>query len=183
MKTSWGILVAVLATMTGTAILGDMVSEEIRGRLDRLPHALIRLAARWLPPDVREDLAEEWSAELHEILRGAEALPITGLSRGTLLALGGGRAGARIGRDVTAPAADEPSGIPHPPTVQSVRDIGIVFGGVLLAVAESVGDVGASVVFDIVFSVFGIVSVVWAYQKIRARRRGSGRRERTRLPL
>lgn len=119
---------------------------------------------------------------LHEILRGAEALPITRLYRGTRYALGLVRAAPRIGRDVTAPAAGEPSNGPHPPTVQSVRDIGIVLGGVLLVVAESVGDVSV-VVSNIVFAVVGIVSMVWAYQRIRARRRGSGRRGRTHLLL
>jgi hypothetical protein len=81
MRALWAVLAAILVTLTGTAILGDLVSEEIRGRLDRLPYALIRLAVRRVLPGVREDLAEEWTAELHEILRGAEALPVTRLYR------------------------------------------------------------------------------------------------------
>jgi hypothetical protein len=97
----WAVLVAILATLTGTAILGDLISEEIRGQLDRLSHALIRLAACRLPPDVREDLAEEWTAELHEILRGAEALPVTRLYRGTRYGLGLLWAASSLGRDLS----------------------------------------------------------------------------------
>jgi hypothetical protein len=113
MRTVRGIVATVLAAMTG-AILGDLVSEEIRARLDRLPQALVSLAARRLPLDVREDLSEDWSVELNEILRGAEALPITRLYRGTRYALGRAHTAASIGRDVTAPTANEPSGIPNP---------------------------------------------------------------------
>jgi hypothetical protein len=105
MRILWAVLAAILATLTGTAILGDLVSEEIRVRLDRLPHALIRLAARRLPSDVREDLAEEWTAELHEILRGAEALPVTRLYRGTRYGLGLLRAAPSIGRDLSTSTA------------------------------------------------------------------------------
>jgi hypothetical protein len=74
--------VAVLAGFAGILVLacvGNLVSEEVRGRLDRLPHALIALAARRAPADVRAELAEEWTAELHEILHGKQALPITRL--------------------------------------------------------------------------------------------------------
>jgi hypothetical protein len=124
MKALWAVLAAVLA-MTGTAILGDLVSEEVRGRLDHLPHALIRLAARRLPPDVREDLAEEWTAELHEILHGAEALPVTRLYRGTRYALGLLRTASSIGRDLsitaTTTAAARTGGIPRPFTAAVVR--------------------------------------------------------------
>jgi len=101
MKLIWGVLAAIVATLTGTAVLGDLVSGEIRGRLDRLPHALIRLAAHRLPSDVRQDLAEEWTAELHEILRGAEALPVTRLYRGTRYGLGLLWAAPSIGRDIS----------------------------------------------------------------------------------
>lgn len=92
-------LVALLAAITGAAA-GELVSEEIRGRLDHLPRRLLRLAARRLPPSLREDLLDEWDAELHEILRGVEALPVTRLIRGARFALGLFRAGPRIGREL-----------------------------------------------------------------------------------
>lgn len=80
-------LVGFLCTLILVA-MGEMVSEEVRGRLERLPHTLIALAARWAPTEVRAELHDEWVAELHEILRGAEALPLTRLVIGTRFAVG-----------------------------------------------------------------------------------------------
>jgi signal transduction histidine kinase len=58
------------------------------------------LATRRVQADVRQDLADEWTAELHEILRGAEALPVTRLYRGTRYALGLLRTGPSIASDI-----------------------------------------------------------------------------------
>lgn len=101
---------AVLAGVAG-ATLGELVSAEIRGRLDKVPFVLLRLAGHRLGHAVRGELLEEWGAELHEILRGAEALPVTRLLIGTRFALGLLAAGRRIEREltVTANPAREPS--------------------------------------------------------------------------
>jgi hypothetical protein len=50
-----GYLLAALGILVGLAMtaLGDMASEEIRDRLDQLPHAILRLASRRLTPDQR----------------------------------------------------------------------------------------------------------------------------------
>lgn len=87
----------------GVGILADLVSEEVRGRLDRLPHRLIRLAGRRLDPEIREDVVGEWIAELQTILdiHRATLLPITRLIIGTRYALGLLRAGAAINRDLS----------------------------------------------------------------------------------
>ena len=63
------------------------------------------LVVRRVPPDVREDLAEEWNAELHEILRGAETLPVTRLYRGIRYGLGLLRVAPSIGRDISISTA------------------------------------------------------------------------------
>jgi hypothetical protein len=191
MKTVWAILAAILATLTGTAILGDLVSEEIRGRLDHLPHAIIRLAARRLPPDVREDLAQEWTAELHELLRGAEALPITRLYRGIRYAFGLLRAAPSIGRDLSTStakprAAGKASDIPRRPAriAGNVIVVGFVVGiagvvatGIGIAIVV-VGGGGAVGVVNAVIRTLGGVSVVTTalgvYMARRARRRESG---------
>jgi hypothetical protein len=94
------LLIGVFGALVGAAV-GDLASEEIRGRLDRLPHGVVRLAARLLPEQVRDDLRDEWAAELHEILRGAEALPVTRVARGVRYALGLLRAGRSIGRELS----------------------------------------------------------------------------------
>jgi hypothetical protein len=73
----------------GVAALGDLVSEEVRDRLDHLPHAILRLAARRLDAaqciTVYED---EWLPELTYVLKGDEARPVTRVYHGTRFALG-----------------------------------------------------------------------------------------------
>ena len=77
--------VGALACVTA---LGDLLSEEIRGRLDRAPHLILRLAARRLPPGLRDENLVGWKADLYEYLRGAEATPVTRLWRGMRCAFG-----------------------------------------------------------------------------------------------
>jgi hypothetical protein len=65
-----------------------MVSDEIRARLDRIPRALLAMAARRLSPDLRNDLyIGAWLPELQHILQGDEAIPITRLMHGTRFAV------------------------------------------------------------------------------------------------
>jgi hypothetical protein len=81
-------LVTVLAGIT-TAVIGELLSEEIRDRLDQIPHAILRLAARRLDPAERATVYDdEWFPELTHILTGDKARPITRLVSGTSWALG-----------------------------------------------------------------------------------------------
>jgi RNA polymerase sigma-70 factor (sigma-E family) len=82
----WAII-AFVGTLS-IVTLGDMVSEEVRARLDQLPFALLGLARRRLSDELQDDAGAEWHAELHYILRGAEALPVTRLFRGMRFAIG-----------------------------------------------------------------------------------------------
>lgn len=84
---SWAVL-GVLGGLGMTAI-GDIVSEEVRDRLDHLPHTILRLAAWRLDPTQRTAIYDdEWLPELTYILKGDEARPITRLYHGTRFALG-----------------------------------------------------------------------------------------------
>jgi hypothetical protein len=86
-----GLLWAAVGVLGGLGMtaLGDMVSEEVRDRLDHLPHAILRLAARRLDPLQRVMVYEdEWLPELIYILKGDEARPITRLVHGVGYALG-----------------------------------------------------------------------------------------------
>lgn len=65
-----------------STVVADMVSEEVRDRLDKIPKALVRMAVRFGPADQREEMLEEWIGELHFVLRGAEGRPVTRLWRG-----------------------------------------------------------------------------------------------------
>jgi anti-anti-sigma regulatory factor len=86
-----GLLWAVLGTFggLGMTVIGDMVSEEIRDRLDHVPHAILRLAARRLDPALRASLYEEvWLPDLAYHLKGDEARPVTRLYHGICFAVG-----------------------------------------------------------------------------------------------
>jgi hypothetical protein len=86
-----GYLWAALGMLAGLSMtaLGDMVSEEVRDRLDHLPHAILRLAARRLDPGQHITVyQDEWLPEITYILKGDEARPITRLFIGTRYALG-----------------------------------------------------------------------------------------------
>jgi hypothetical protein len=114
-----GILWAALGVLgtLGMTAAGDMVSEEVRDRLDHLPHAVLRLAARRLAPEQRASVyEEEWLPELTYILKGDESRPITRLYHGTRFSLGiltsAGRISARLGQPsplAQANAHDDPA--------------------------------------------------------------------------
>lgn len=78
------------------AAIGDMVSEEIRARLDRLPHVILRLATRRLPAELRADIGEEWQAELDHVLHDARLYPVWRLAVGIHFAAGLHRAAPRV---------------------------------------------------------------------------------------
>jgi hypothetical protein len=91
---AFGLLLAVL-----TAAIGELVSDEIRARLDRLPFALLAAAGRRLPAQQRDELYRQaWLPELHHILRGDEATPITRLVHGTRFAASLWLSAPQVGR-------------------------------------------------------------------------------------
>jgi hypothetical protein len=97
--TAWVWAALVGAASLITAALGDLVSEELRGWLDLVPNAILRLAATMLDPAQRETIyQDEWLPELCYILRGTESRPITRLIRGTTYAAGLLISARRIGR-------------------------------------------------------------------------------------
>lgn len=82
--------------------LGGLVSEEAAQRLDRLPHTLISMAARRLPSSIRQETAEEWSAELRFLLDDEKELPLTRVLLSFRYAVGLLVGAGRIGRMVEA---------------------------------------------------------------------------------
>ena len=66
-----GLVVAVLL-----GAVGELVSDEIRARLDRIPLGILTMASKRLPPEQRKTIyAEAWLPELRYILQGDEATP------------------------------------------------------------------------------------------------------------
>lgn len=91
------------------ALLSDLISEEVRSRLDSLPRTLVRLIARFLPPTLRERYEGDWIGVLDEHLHGNESRPITRLLKGTHFAFGLWRAAWNVRREYTpekSPGAD-----------------------------------------------------------------------------
>jgi hypothetical protein len=87
--TGWLLTVLGVLGAFGMTALGDMLSEEVRDRLDHLPHAILRMAAHWLGATQRITVYEdEWLPELSYILKGDEARPVTRLVHGTMFAIG-----------------------------------------------------------------------------------------------
>jgi hypothetical protein len=106
-----GYLLAFLAIAGGlvAAAVGDMVSEEVRDRLDHVPHAILKLAASRLDAPRRTAIYDdEWLPELTYILQGNEARPVSRVYHGTRYALGILIAARRIARDLhrSAPLAE-----------------------------------------------------------------------------
>lgn len=84
MNVAFAVVLAVLA-----AALLELLKDELRGQIERVPYALLVLARLRVPPELRASLHDdEWLPELHHILADAERLPITTLVRGTRYSLG-----------------------------------------------------------------------------------------------
>jgi transcriptional regulator with XRE-family HTH domain len=86
-----GAAVSLLAGSIGALAAGllmNLATREAEGWLFRVPPWLLRLASRRVPAAVRDDLYEEWTAELQIILRDTADRPLTRLVRGTQYALG-----------------------------------------------------------------------------------------------
>jgi len=106
-----GYLAGFLAILSGiaVAVVGELLSEEIRDRLDQVPRAILRFATRWLGPDQRMTVyRDEWEPELIYILKGAEARPVTRLITGIRYALGILINTRRIARHLHRPAPGRP---------------------------------------------------------------------------
>jgi hypothetical protein len=105
MKAAASALVLLLAAFGGIvgsfflACVADLLSEEVRGQLDRIPHLVLKLAVLRLPAVAREESEEEWEGELREVLRDTGALPVTRLIKGTCYALGLLRVAGRLGHE------------------------------------------------------------------------------------
>jgi transcriptional regulator with XRE-family HTH domain len=86
-----GAAVSLLAGSIGALAAGllmNLATKEAEGWLFRVPPWLLRLASHRVPAAVRDDLYEEWTAELQIILRDTADRPLTRLVRGTQYALG-----------------------------------------------------------------------------------------------
>lgn len=63
--------------LMGVTVVLDLVSEEFRGWLARLPRLVVRLAAQLQRPEDRQEFREEWTANVAAVASGTEGIPIT----------------------------------------------------------------------------------------------------------
>lgn len=78
------------------AVLTGLLTKEAEGLIDALPGLMLRLARRRLPDGDRDDLYEEWAAELHVALHHSEGRPLTRLLLGVRYSAGLLRTARRI---------------------------------------------------------------------------------------
>jgi acetyl-CoA synthetase len=115
MKVVWEVVLGFLVAVITTTVRA-LVSEELRSRLDRVPHAVLHVAIRRVSADVRQSVGDEWLAELHHIVANAKGRPIARLLSTTRYALGLLYKARRIGRELKAvrtgasPASQESTG-------------------------------------------------------------------------
>jgi hypothetical protein len=130
----------VLSGGVVTTVLGELVNEEIRGWLDYLPRAILRLAARRLDPAGKIAIYEdEWLPELTYILRGAEARPISRLVIGTKFSVGLLIAAKRIARHLHGTPSDHTQPGLTPPVMASTVEIALAtYAKSLTAEAEEI---------------------------------------------
>jgi len=158
------ILSAVLFILSSLAmtVLADMVSEEVRDRLDHLPRAILRLAGRQVDPTKREAIYDdEWLPELAYILTGDETRPVTRLFVGTRYALGVLINARRIARHLSRPAPGQSAGTPDEESRKPSRSAPALAARFLVALTGARSDVLARCPGEEKkFLVLGIVLVI-----------------------
>jgi transcriptional regulator with XRE-family HTH domain len=88
---SGGVIAAFVAgtvSAVSVGVLTSLVTTEAEGRIDGLPMLLLRVARRRLPESSRDDLYDEWAAELHAALHGTQGRPLSRLVLGIRFAAG-----------------------------------------------------------------------------------------------
>jgi hypothetical protein len=80
----WVLGLAALIIVVLGKVLGELVTDEVRGWIDRFPSGILRFASAQLPPSQRETVyKDEWSPALASLVPGTEARPLTRLVKGT----------------------------------------------------------------------------------------------------
>lgn len=96
---SGGVIVGVFAGSVSAVIVGVLTSlliKETEGLIDALPGLMLRLARRRLPAGDRDELYDEWTAELHVALYFTEGRPLSRLLLGIRYSAGLLRTARRI---------------------------------------------------------------------------------------
>jgi hypothetical protein len=97
------VLGGLLLLVLGKVVV-SILSKEVEGRLDQVSYAILRLARRRLPAELRETMHDqEWVPELNYITTELEERPITRLVLGLRYSTGLLRAARKTAREAGAP--------------------------------------------------------------------------------
>ncbi|MFY1587323.1 cell division protein SepF [Micromonospora sp. WMMD734] len=102
------------------SVLVRLMGKEVESLLGAFPVLLLRLARRRVPHGIRDDLYEEWLAELAEALHGKSERPLTRLWLGLRFSSGLLRSAGEVGRALNLirnrsdEAASEAAPVPVP---------------------------------------------------------------------
>jgi hypothetical protein len=140
---------AVVLALVAAAVL-DLLKDEVRGQIERIPYAVLRVARLRLPAELRRRLYDgEWRPELDHIWTRLERVPLTRLIVGTRFALGLARVAPAVARELGVPRSRR---VPLP--------LLLIAGGLgaLLGLATTLGVFGA--LLGAVLSLAGGLAVV-----------------------
>jgi len=109
---------ALVVFLSGVFV--NLLGKEVESRFGAFPVLLLRLASYRVPLSVREDLYEEWLAELSEALHGTDERPLTRLWLGLRFSFGLLKSADEVGRtlqvirnqSVDAVSVAEPAPVP-----------------------------------------------------------------------
>lgn len=128
---------AVLLAVLAAAFL-DLLKDELRGQIERIPYGLLRMARARVPAELREPLYDrEWLPELRHILEGSDRLPLTCLLRASRYALGLLGAAPGIARELESVRSVAPA--PEPRWADLRLELAV---GAVAAVASIVSSFG-----------------------------------------
>lgn len=144
------VISGIVVSLLGVTV-GDLVSEEIRGRLDRFPYLLVRVAVRRLPSEMQSSRELEWAGELDGILRDRHRFPIGRLVAGCYFGFGLIASAPRV--------ADEGQGVTRP---RQVLTFLLVFAAGTFGSTVIHGDPQEEFLYQLGVTGFAITFLGWA---------------------
>jgi len=161
---------AVVVAFVALAVR-DLVKDELRGQIERVPHRLLWLARLRLPAELQVRFYDgEWRPELEHILTQLESTPLTRLAVGTGYALGLLWAASRIACEYGAPACR------HVPMPLLLSAAGVA---AVLSLTSGLGIFGAELgaAVSVLCGLVVVVVVFLVLETIAADLRDTGRRK------
>jgi signal transduction histidine kinase len=114
---------AALLALVAIPLFSGLLAKEAEGWLALIPESLLRVARRRVSIELRDELYDEWRAELHAALHTAEERPLSRLALGIRFAAGLLWAARRIATALESARAHEHAVTPATATIQHNEDL------------------------------------------------------------